>query len=71
MNTKNNRYLTTVEANTYNRVETLIEIINELISILEYTKRNPKDGGRYLALFSAVSFGILAVLTLFSYLIMR
>ena len=42
MNTKNNRYLTTVEANTYNRVETLIEIINELISILEYTKRNPK-----------------------------
>ena len=42
MNTKNNRYLTTVEANTYNQVETLIEIINELISILEYTKRNPK-----------------------------
>lgn len=41
MNTKNNRYLTTVEANTYNQVETLIEIINELISILEYTKRNP------------------------------
>ena len=41
MNTKNNRYLTTVEANTYNQVATLIEIINELISILEYTKRNP------------------------------
>lgn len=42
MNTKNNRYLTTVEANTYNQVETLIEIINELISILKATKRNPK-----------------------------
>ena len=42
MNTKNNRYLTTVEANTYNQVETLIEIINELISILKATRRNPK-----------------------------
>lgn len=41
MNTKNNRYLTTIEA-THCQVATLIGFINELITTLENTKRNPK-----------------------------
>lgn len=52
-------------------VGSIISSMASLITLREYTKRNPGDSGRYLALFSAVSFAILAVLTLFSYLIMR
>ena len=41
---------------------TLVASLASLITFREYTRRCPGDAGRFLALFSAVSFGFLAVL---------
>ena len=43
---------------------TLVASLASLITFREYTKRVPGGGGRFLALFSAVSFAFLAVLLL-------
>ena len=41
---------------------TLVASLASLITFREYTRRHPGDAGRFLARFSAVSFGFLAVL---------
>lgn len=41
---------------------TLVASLASLITFLEYTKHVKGQAGRFLALFSAVSFGFLAVL---------
>lgn len=43
---------------------TLVASLASLITFREYTKRVPGGGGRFLALFSAVSFAFLAILLL-------
>ncbi len=45
-------------------VGTLISSLASLITFREYTKHNPKKAGSYLALFSALNFGFLIVMTL-------
>lgn len=43
-------------------VGTLISSLASLITFREYTRHNPQKAGRYLALFSAINFGLLALL---------
>ncbi len=47
---------------------TLISSLASLITFREYTSKNPKGAGKYLALFSAFNFGFLIVLTALSLL---
>lgn len=44
-------------------VGTLISSLASLITFREYTKHNPHQSGRYIALFSAFNFGFLILLT--------
>ena len=46
---------------------TLIASLASLITFREYTSHNPGKAGKYIALFSAVNFGFLIILTVFEY----
>ena len=49
-------------------VGTLISSLASLITFREYTSHNPGKAGKYLAMFSALNFAFLIILTLSSYL---
>ena len=48
-------------------VGTLISSLASLITFREYTSHNPKQAGKYIALFSAFNFGFLILLTVSTY----
>lgn len=52
-------------------VGTLISSLASLITFREYTKRHPEKTRSYFLLFTAVSFGFLAILTTFSWIWMN